>query len=62
MDSLRAVSAFTVALLASLGVAAPAHAVGAADCGRLVALGVSSTSITSDFYGGDTGDDDEREQ
>jgi len=47
MDNLRAVSAFTVALLASLGVAAPAQAVGAAECGRLVALGVPSTTITS---------------
>ena len=47
MDNLRAVSAFTVALLASLGVAAPADAVGAADCGRLVALGVPSTTIAS---------------
>src|SRR5882724_1413461 len=47
MDNLRAVSAFTVALFASLGVAAPAHAVGAADCGRLVALGVPSATIAS---------------
>jgi feruloyl esterase len=47
MSSLRVACGPLLALIASFAVATPAAAIGSADCARLVALGVSSTTITS---------------